>query len=167
MELYEIINSLIMLIPIHILRKLWMKFLLNNMGHRCVFHRHLRNHTPWRIKMGNDVVVNRNVMLDGRRGIDIGDSVDIGEYTLIWTLQHNIYDHGLIGDKVVIGDHVWIAPHCIILPGVRIGRGTVIATGSVVTKSVPEHCLYGGIPAKKIKDIDSSVTYQNNYKAFF
>lgn len=167
LELYDIINSLIMSMPLHVLRKIWMRFMLSKMGHCCVFHRHLRNHTPWRIKIGEDVVINRNVMLDGRKGIEIGDSVDIGEYTLIWSLQHNTYNHGLIGDKVVIGDHVWIAPHCIILPGVSIGRGSVIATGSVVTKSVPEHCLYGGIPAKKIKDIASSIRYRNNHKAFF
>lgn len=39
------------------------------------------------------------------------------------------------------------------LPGVTIGNNIVVAVGAVVTKDVPDNCLVGGVPAKKIKDI--------------
>ena len=38
-----------------------------------------------------------------------------------------------------------------ILPGVSIGNNVVIAAGAVVTKDVPDNCVAGGVPAKKIK----------------
>lgn len=38
------------------------------------------------------------------------------------------------------------------MAGVTIGDGAIIAAGSVVTKNVEPYCIYGGTPAKKIKD---------------
>lgn len=52
---------------------------------------------------------------------------------------------------IIIGDDVWIGMNCIILKGVTIGNGSAIGAGSVVTKSIPEHCLACGNPAKVVK----------------
>jgi len=43
-----------------------------------------------------------------------------------------------------------------ILPGITIGRGSAIAAGAVVCKDVPELCLYGGVPAKLIRKLNSA-----------
>lgn len=56
-------------------------------------------------------------------------------------------------DKDVhIEDDVWIGQNVIILKGVTIHRGSIIAAGAVVTKDVAPYCIYGGNPAKKIKN---------------
>lgn len=52
----------------------------------------------------------------------------------------------------IIGDDVWIGSRAIIMTGVQIGNGAIIAAGSVVTKNVEPYTIYGGVPAKKIKD---------------
>lgn len=51
-----------------------------------------------------------------------------------------------------IGDDVWVGAGSIIMAGVTIGDGAIIAAGSVVTKNVEAYCIYGGTPAKKIKE---------------
>lgn len=53
---------------------------------------------------------------------------------------------------IIIEDDVWIGYGSIILSGVKIRRGTIIAAGSVVTKDTEEYSIYGGNPAKKIKN---------------
>lgn len=53
---------------------------------------------------------------------------------------------------IIIEDDVWIGFGCIILSGVTIKKGAIIAAGSIVTKDVEEFSIYGGNPAKKIKD---------------
>ena len=43
-------------------------------------------------------------------------------------------------------------------PGVNIGNNVVVAAGAVVTKDVPDNCVVGGVPARKIKDIVNDVS---------
>ncbi|OIP87715.1 hypothetical protein AUK05_00625 [Candidatus Shapirobacteria bacterium CG2_30_35_20] len=52
---------------------------------------------------------------------------------------------------ITIGNDVYIGFGVIILRGVTIGDGAIIAAGSVVTKDIPSHEIYGGVPAKFIK----------------
>jgi len=54
--------------------------------------------------------------------------------------------------ETTIGKDVWIGAYSKILTGVKIGDGAIIALGSVVTKDVEAYSIYGGIPARKIKD---------------
>lgn len=131
------------------------------------------------IKLGNKVNIHRYVKLSGfgnahaksrliigdgvaigdRTEIHAGNSVTIGNGTLIaWDccIMDRDY-HKLGGDTektapVVIGNHVWIGCNVLVMKGVTIGDGAVIAAGSVVTKDVPAGALVGGNPAKIIKD---------------
>ena len=62
-----------------------------------------------------------------------------------------------IATPVRIGNDVWIGGNVTILPGVTIGNNVVVAAGAVVTKDVPDNTLVGGVPARKIKDIENDV----------
>ena len=55
------------------------------------------------------------------------------------------------GCNVMIGDNVWIGTRVIIQPGVVIGSHSIIGSGAVVTKSIPEHSVVVGVPARVIK----------------
>lgn len=55
------------------------------------------------------------------------------------------------GKPIVIEDNVWIAANCIILGGTTIGKGSIVTAGSVVKGEIPANCIYGGNPAKLIK----------------
>jgi acetyltransferase-like isoleucine patch superfamily enzyme len=55
-------------------------------------------------------------------------------------------------ETTVIGDDVWVGYGAIIMSGIKIYDGAIIAAGAVVTRDVEAYSIYGGCPAKKIKD---------------
>ena len=54
--------------------------------------------------------------------------------------------------QVVIGNDVWIGNNVCIIEGVTIGDGAAVASGAVVTKDIEPYAIYGGVPARKIRD---------------
>lgn len=86
--------------------------------------------------------------------IKIGNHVFIGENATIRDSDnHRILNAPrAVTEPIIIGDHVWIGINTILLKGATIGSGSVIAAGSVVTRSIPEHVLAGGVPAKVIRE---------------
>ncbi len=55
------------------------------------------------------------------------------------------------GDTV-IGHDVWIGYDALIMPGVRIGNGAIIPARSVISSDVPPYTVYGGNPARLIRE---------------
>jgi acetyltransferase-like isoleucine patch superfamily enzyme len=53
---------------------------------------------------------------------------------------------------VVIEDDVWIGAQSVLLDGTHIEGGAIIAAGSVVRGRVPGFQIWGGVPARFIKD---------------
>lgn len=64
------------------------------------------------------------------------------------------------GGLVEIGNDVLISTNVMILAGVKIGDGAVIAAGSFVNKDIPAYAVYGGVPARKIKNRFSEETIE-------
>jgi len=54
--------------------------------------------------------------------------------------------------KTIIGHDVWIGQNVIIKQGLKIGTGSIIGMGSIVTKDIPPYSIYGGNPAKLIRE---------------
>jgi acetyltransferase-like isoleucine patch superfamily enzyme len=54
--------------------------------------------------------------------------------------------------RTIIGSDVWLGAGTIVIAGASIGDGSIVAAGSVVTRDVPPFSIYGGVPAKYIKD---------------
>lgn len=94
------------------------------------------------------ITIGNNVMIGG--GCTI---VDSDFHTMDYSKWFSPKDKELMERKEVqIGDNVFLGANCFILKGVHIGNGAVLAAGSVVTKNIPENQIWGGNPAKFIKN---------------
>ena len=168
--LYLLISEFIMFLPFWCIRWLFLKLTLRHIGKDCYVMRKCVIINPRNVYIGDNVVINTKVMLDGRAAeLIINNNVDIAQETNIWTLEHDVNDdnHKVVPGKVVIDDHVWIASRVTILPGVHLNRGAVVACGAVVTKDVQKMAIVGGVPAKVIGERNNSLMYSNNYKPIF
>jgi len=94
--------------------------------------------------------------ITGRGGLTIGDYTQIAPNVIIVTANHDMYDtRKHICGPVKIGKYCWIGAGAKIMPDVELGDWTIVAAGAVVTKSFAEgYCVLGGVPAKKIKNLE-------------
>lgn len=89
--------------------------------------------------------------------IEIGDYCMFAKNIIIRAADgHTVIDNNTgkavnYGKSIKIGDKVWISGNCTILKGVNISNNCIIAHGSIVTKDCQSACVYGGNPAKIIK----------------
>ena len=83
------------------------------------------------MKIGNNVLINSNLLAMARGGIVIEDNAMIAANVQLITNNHDPYD-------------LWILP-C---------KQAIVGAGSVVTKDVPDYAVAVGNPAKVIKMLD-------------
>lgn len=166
---FEMTSSLMMWMPSLFVRRLYLSFFLKSFGKHNYIGRNVDIRMPNNISIGDHCVINKNVVLDGRGELVIGNNVDIAQDSMIWTEQHDQNDdnHYTVVKPVIIKDYVWIASRATILPGVTLQKGCVIATGAVVTKDVSEMNVVAGVPAKTISIRKNKLSYQLNFHPKF
>jgi lipopolysaccharide O-acetyltransferase len=120
------------------------------------------------ITFGKDVEINDMVHITGSSSVILEDNVLVASKVYISDTAHGNYsgpgeqsspetipnERPLSAKPVRIRENAWLGESVSVLPGVTIGRGCVIGANSVVTKSVPDHCLAAGVPARVIKRWD-------------
>jgi acetyltransferase-like isoleucine patch superfamily enzyme len=106
----------------------------------------------YNLEIGDDVVVHRNVLLDDRGGITLGNRVSISDYANIYSHTHSIVDQkDVTNARTVLEDDVRITYHATVLAGVRVGRHAMVGANAVATKDVRPYHVNVGIPAKSIR----------------
>lgn len=109
--------------------------------------------------LGSGCAFNRECYINSHEAkITIGDKCGFGPRVSLITSTHDTSDPSIRGGRnitkdITIGNGVWIGANSTVLPGVNIGDGVVIASGAVVNKDCLPNSMYGGVPAKFIKNL--------------
>jgi maltose O-acetyltransferase len=111
------------------------------------------------IEIGRGTLIRHGCELDNNARISIGENVSVGPDVQLLTSGHEIGPRSkrlgkLFGSPIVVGNGVWIGARVTVMPGVTIGNGCVIGAGSLVAKDCEPNCVYVGVPARKLKEID-------------
>ncbi len=106
----------------------------------------------YNLEIGDDVVIHRNVLLDDRGGIVLGNRVSISDYANVYSHTHSIVDQrDVTNARTVIGDGVRITYHATVLAGVHAGDNSMIGALAVATRDVRPWHVNVGIPAKAVR----------------
>lgn len=110
------------------------------------------------LKLGRDVLVAQYTRVDGL----LPNLIYLEDHTALGVscnlITHTFIDRGdlraFLYGPIRVCKFARVGANVTITPGITIGEGAVVAAGSLVNKDIPPYTLVGGVPAKKIKDID-------------
>jgi len=105
----------------------------------------------YNLTVGNGVTIHRNVLIDDRGEVVIGDDASISDYANIYSHSHAVEDiHDVSLAKTEIGARARVTYHAVILSGVKVAHDAIVGSMGVASKPVEAGWIVGGIPAKLI-----------------
>jgi len=140
-------------------------------GERAVFKRSLFLDNVWEdrestgdlrhLQIGRNCYIGDGVFLDLANRIHVEDNAVIAARAAI--LTHSDCNRSEFLDRcfprssgpVRIGQGAWIGFGAVLAAGCRIGGESVVAAGSVLRSDTPPRSVYAGVPARKIRDLET------------
>lgn len=119
------------------------------------------------VTMGKNCSVWFNAVVRGDvNSIEIGDNTNIQDGAVIHCtyktaatkIGHNVsIGHNAIVHGCTVHDNVLIGMGAIVMDHAVVNSGSIIAAGAVVLENtvVEANSIYAGVPARKVKDVDS------------
>ena len=134
------------------LRRMLAQRIFKRVGKNFKAFQHVEFSFGHNMEVGDDVVVHRNVLLDDRGGIRLGNNVSISDYANIYSHTHSIVDQRDVTNALtVLEDGVRVTYHATVLAGVHVGEQGMVGANAVATKDVRPYHVYVGIPAKSVR----------------
>ena len=108
------------------------------------------------IEIGDNVDIGIGTIIYSRNGVKIGSNTSIAAQCYIIDSNHGMARDTLIREQpmdtaengIEIGEDVWIAAQCMILKGAKINDHAVIGAQSLVNSEIPEYAIAVGTPAR-------------------
>ena len=120
------------------------------LGSMIVYYHRLRG-----CDIGNNCRISKSAIIDRvyPKGIHIGNNTRVLIEAMI--LSHDFERAQMEGFPMrcdtYIGSNCVIGGRAMIMPGVHIGNHVYVAGGSIVTRSMPDHCIVAGNPARIVR----------------
>jgi acetyltransferase-like isoleucine patch superfamily enzyme len=148
------------------LRRLLARHIFKRCGENFKAFHNVEFSFGYNMDVGDNVVIHRNVLLDDRGCIILGNNVSVSDYANIYSHTHSIVDQrDVTNATTVIEDGVRITYHATVLAGVHVHEQGMVGAMAVATKDVRPYHVYVGIPAKSVRVKPNSPTAGNILRA--
>lgn len=112
------------------------------------------------ITLGERVFINSQCQFQDLGGVTIGDDCLIGHGVVFATLGHHpdpARRAECVPAPICLGKKVWVGSRVVVLGGVTVGDNAILAAGAVVRSDVPANTIVGGVPARILKRLPSTL----------
>ena len=118
-------------------------------GQRCSLGQNV--YVADRVTVGNGVKIQNNVSV--YEGVVLEDDVFCGPSMVFTNVRtpRSAFPRNQSSDfyQTVVQQGASIGANATVVCGVTIGRWSMVAAGAVITRNVPPHALYAGVPARQ------------------
>jgi acetyltransferase-like isoleucine patch superfamily enzyme len=133
-------------------RRMLAPYIFNKVGENFKCFHFVEWSFGYNLTIGENVTVHRNVLLDDRGEIIIGNNVSISDYANVYSHSHSITDiNDVTCQPTVIGDRARLTYHCTVLAGTKVGNDAVVGAKALATRDVEPFHVNVGIPAKSVR----------------
>jgi maltose O-acetyltransferase len=104
------------------------------------------------VRMGDNVVVHNDVLLDDRGELVVGDRVSIADRSHVHTHSHDVVEQSDVTNyRTVLEDDVRLGYGSMVNAGCRVGENALVGASAMVRGDVPAHHVAVGAPAKGVR----------------
>jgi len=113
------------------------------------------------------LIIGKHSAITKHHYLDCTHEIRVGSFTTIAGHNSELLTHSIDvvasrqdSHPIEIGDYCFIGTRCIILGGGKLPSQSVLAAGAVLTKAFEmSFAVYGGVPARHIKDLPKDARY--------
>ena len=154
--LWRIVNSTIFRVPLPVFNFVRVGLLKSfgaHIGREVFVESSVRVDCPWNLELGDEVKIEKCVILNAIGGITLGSNCQVSPYAHFCSANHDYNDPQMTVLKcpIVIGADCWIAVDSFVGPNTRIGSGSLLASRSTAFGDLPGDSLLVGEPAKRLR----------------
>jgi acetyltransferase-like isoleucine patch superfamily enzyme len=114
-----------------------------------------------------ELILSRHSAITNRHIIDCTARIHIGVFATVAGFANQLLTHSINLETnrqeaypISIGDYCFVGTNCVLLGGSSLPDYSVLAAKSLLNRDHAEsYFLYGGVPAKAIKTLPSSIQY--------
>jgi putative colanic acid biosynthesis acetyltransferase WcaF len=135
----------------------WRNFLLSCFGAKIAPHCHIapsaRIWAPWNLACEENATIGAGAVIYNPKLLYMASHSIVSQQAYICGATHDYEDatFPLISSPMTLGAYSWVCARAVVQPGVNLGEGAVLGLASVATRDLEPWTVYGGIPARKIK----------------
>jgi len=109
---------------------------------------------PWNLEMDEGSAIGEWALVYNLGKVTIGERTTISQRVHLCAGTHDYRkpDMPLVKPPIRIGDEVWVCADAFVGPDVTVGDRAIVGAASVVMKDCQSKMIYGGNPAKIIKE---------------
>jgi putative colanic acid biosynthesis acetyltransferase WcaF len=136
----------------------WRCFLLRSFGARigraCSVYPKAVIWAPWNLRCGDVVAIADGAIVYNPALVELGSHSILSQESYLCGATHDpdVRDFPLVSRPIAIGPYAWICARATVQPGVSVAEGAVLGLGSVATKNLEAWTIYGGVPARRIRE---------------
>jgi acetyltransferase-like isoleucine patch superfamily enzyme len=120
------------------------------------------------------LIIGEHSAITKRHYLDCCSEIKVGRFTTIAGHHSELLTHSIDvvagrqeSKPIEIGDYCFLGTRCIVLAGARLPSQCVLAAGAVLTKEFDtSFSLYGGVPARLLKEIPKEARYFHRTEGF-